>query len=574
VIVALRHAWVRRPSLWQRASARGIIEDDTPAEPAPAAPFVQRLTMHAAVIAGFGALTCAALFEQAAHMRSVADLGDPLFSMWRLDWVAHQLRTNPFDLFHANIFHPEPRTLAYSDAMLATALVAAPWLWLGADVAIVHNVLLLAAIALSGVTMFWLVRDLTASRGAAAVAGAIFALYPLRWAFYANLELEMTLWMPLALLWLRRAMSSGRLRDGLMTGGVLALQTLSSFYFGLFLSLHMAVVFVVLALIRRRRVRPAWRALAAGALLTAVIVAPATVPYFQNRATVGERRLADTARFSARGRDYVRAHPTSRVYGDALPGDGGKLPLFPGVAPIVLAVAGLAVPLPAGVVAYATALAVAADASLGTHGSTYPVLYTRVLPFRGLRAPDRFAVLVGFSLAVLAGYGVARILTRMQRREWRLLTTAGLVVLVTVEAAPSLRLTPVWEAVPPIYASLPAGPETVIVDLPFPQRDGSTDGEYSFLYFATFHHKRMVNGGSGFYPPWYDPLAELMRTFPNDRAMTALRAHGAEYLVLHGAFHAPSDYARVAAALGARDDVSLVATATWNGAESRLYRVR
>src|SRR5436190_752238 len=33
--------------------------------------------------------------------------GDALFSVWRLAWVAHQLRTDPARLFDANIFYPE-----------------------------------------------------------------------------------------------------------------------------------------------------------------------------------------------------------------------------------------------------------------------------------------------------------------------------------------------------------------------------------------------------------------------------------------------------------------------------------
>ena len=36
----------------------------------------------------------------------VHDHDDPLFSLWRLGWVAHALATNPGGLFHANVFSP------------------------------------------------------------------------------------------------------------------------------------------------------------------------------------------------------------------------------------------------------------------------------------------------------------------------------------------------------------------------------------------------------------------------------------------------------------------------------------
>ena len=59
----------------------------------------------------------------------VAAHNDPHFSMWRLGWIAHALPTDPGHLFDANIFYPELRTLAYSDATLLEGLVAAPFLW-------------------------------------------------------------------------------------------------------------------------------------------------------------------------------------------------------------------------------------------------------------------------------------------------------------------------------------------------------------------------------------------------------------------------------------------------------------
>jgi hypothetical protein len=567
LILAIRHAWIRRPTIWERLIAPETIaatEDQAVSRSTP-------LVTHLLIVGFFSALVCAVMFEQVVHLRSVADLGDPLFSVWRLDWVAYQLLRDPFHLFDANIFHPEPRTLAYSDAMLVPAFVAAPWIWMGADPVIVHNLLMLASAVAAGVTMFWLVRTLTHSNGAGFVAGTVFALSPLRWAFYSHLELEVTHWMPLALLFLHRTLARGRVRDGLATGAAVALQALSSLYYGIFLSFFMFVVTAVLALTKQVRLRAAIGPLTCGAALTAALVAPVTLPYFQNRQTVGQRTIED--RFSARPRDYLTSPSRSRIYANALPGRDGHLELFPGASPIALAAPGLAMLTP-GTVAYAAALAVATDASMGVNGSTYPALYRWLLPFRALRAPNRFAVLVGLSLAVLAGYTTARLLRAVRGGVLRVAIVAALVAIVAVESAPALALTPVWRDAPPIYTSLPAARDTVLVDLPFPQRDGPFDVEYSYLYFATIHHRRLVNGGSGFYPPWYNDLAELMKTFPNDAAVAALRGHGAEYLVVHEAFYVPAAYERVIAGIEARPDLLAVATAKWNGKDVKLYRFR
>ena len=79
------------------------------------------------------------------HLRSVPDLGDPLFSAWRIARVVHQLVFDPRHLFDGNIFYPLPLTLTYSDATFLEALVGAPFLLAGVDPLVVANGLTLAS---------------------------------------------------------------------------------------------------------------------------------------------------------------------------------------------------------------------------------------------------------------------------------------------------------------------------------------------------------------------------------------------------------------------------------------------
>src|SRR5262245_25707476 len=105
----------------------------------------------------FVLLTVAMTYPQVRVLTNgIAEHDDPLFSTWRLAWVAHQLPRDPPHLFDANIFHPEARTFAYSDAMIVPALAGAPLLWAGLPPILVHNLLLLTALALSGFCMFLL----------------------------------------------------------------------------------------------------------------------------------------------------------------------------------------------------------------------------------------------------------------------------------------------------------------------------------------------------------------------------------------------------------------------------------
>jgi hypothetical protein len=83
-------------------------------------------------------------------MYSLPDLGDPLFSIWRMGWIYRQILGDPRPLSDANIFHPEPLTLAYSDAMLLPSLTAAPLLAANLHPVLVYNLMLLSGFLFSG----------------------------------------------------------------------------------------------------------------------------------------------------------------------------------------------------------------------------------------------------------------------------------------------------------------------------------------------------------------------------------------------------------------------------------------
>ena len=76
----------------------------------------------------FALLTVLMTWPQARVIRTEATPHqDVYFNMWRVEWFAHALATDPSRLFDANIFYPEPDTLALSDAMVIEGTMAAPF---------------------------------------------------------------------------------------------------------------------------------------------------------------------------------------------------------------------------------------------------------------------------------------------------------------------------------------------------------------------------------------------------------------------------------------------------------------
>jgi hypothetical protein len=420
--------------------------------------------------------------------------------------------------------------------------------------------------------MFLLVRALTGRADAGWIAGAIFALYPYRYEHYSHLELEMTMWMPLALLGLHRALARGRLRDGLATGLAFALQTLSSLYYGCFLAVYLVVVGGALWL-GRGRPRSPIMPLAAGIVFAAVLIAPVAVEYIASRPMMGTREEGTIQFYSAQGPDYLKPNFRSLLYGRWSDGGMPERALFPRLMPVALTAVALWPPLSAARIAYALGLALAVDGSLGFNGATFTALHAVLSPFKGLRVPARFSVLAGMTLAIFAGYGAARILERWPRRHVAL--TGAMLAIAAIEAVPIMPLERVWLEPPAIYASI-AGkqPPSVLAEFPMPQDIYRSDFDARYLYFSTFHWQNLVNGNSGFFPPSYVELLERERSFPSDAALDYLRSRGVQYLTMHGRFTNPARYAYTVGWLDARPDVELVAKAPWEGAESRLYRLK
>ena len=335
---------------------------------------------------GFLAVGAVLLRTQLAHMDSVPDLGDPLFSMWRIGWVFQQLQGDPRPFFDGNIFHPERLTLTYSDSMLLPAVSGAPLLAAGLHPVVAYNTLLLSSFALSAMTTYLLIVRVTGSARAAFIGGLLYGFYPYRFEHYSHLELQMTYWMPLGLLALHRFSETLDVKHGVALALCGVAQLYSSMYYGVFFPLYAAAILGTLFLVSR----PAWRRLpvpvAAALVLAATLAAPLARPYLAAQPVKGDRTAATVTLYSATPSDYLRAHPRSVMYGGRLlPDEYPERALFPGVAALVLPMVGLVPPLGPTRLAYLAGLLFTFDLSRGLNGLSYGISTT---------GSSRFAVCV------------------------------------------------------------------------------------------------------------------------------------------------------------------------------------
>jgi hypothetical protein len=555
------------PDRW-RALWNGYFQPEADPDPSRTGPAWRHLTLATAGLCLFGA---AVLYPQLAAMSWVPDLGDPLFSMWRIGWVYRQLLGDTRPLFDANIFHPEPLTLTYSDAMLLPALFAAPLLALGIHPVLTYNLLMLSGFLLSGIATYLLVNRLTGSPRAACIAAVIYGFYPYRFEHYSHLELQFTQWMPLSLLAIHRFAETARPRDAMLAGLAVVAQLYSSMYYAVFFLFYGATVFLVLAVGKKMRmgeiVKPAFIA----GVVALVLAVPLMRPYLAAQPVKGDRDVPAVTVFSATASDYLRAHQRSALYGPhLLPGRKIERALFPGVIPIVLASLSLAPPVGVVRLAYTAGLIIAFDGSLGFHGLMYPYLYDWLPFMRGLRVPARFSVIVGLSLAILSGFGMRRLLTRSSTRTSNAVF-AAVVVLLAFDLRPNLSLQPVWPEPPPIYANVNTQ-QTVLAEFPIPDDPFEFAFNTSYMYFSLWHGARMVNGYSGFLPASYEELAKGLGSFPSANSIALLRARGVTHVTLNCALYR-DDCSPVLRAFDSEAALRRVTEGRWQGAPVVLYEL-
>jgi uncharacterized membrane protein len=213
-------------------------------------------------------------------------IDDSLLNSWILAWDIHALTTNALHLFDANIFFPFPLPLTYSDTLLTGAIVVAPVLMLTGNPVLAHNALALACLSLAGFGMYVLARELTGNELGAFVGGCIYAFTPYVQGQLGHVQLLQTGWLPLALLFLHRALRGGKTRDYALFTLFCICEAWASFYLLVIGALVVGAFLAFEAGSNRTTYRISSLIRLAGSLaLIGVFVVPLALPYRQSQQT-------------------------------------------------------------------------------------------------------------------------------------------------------------------------------------------------------------------------------------------------------------------------------------------------
>ncbi|HKP57285.1 MAG TPA: discoidin domain-containing protein [Polyangiales bacterium] len=456
-----------------------------------------------------------------------SDPGDPLLNTWILWWNSRHLPLTAA-AWNAPAFYPARGVLGFSETLLGISVFTNPVQWLGAGPQLAYNLAFLLSFPLSAFFAFKLAYELTGRRDAAFLAGLAFGFHPFRVAHFPQLQVLSGYFMPLGLYGLHRYLRDAKLRWLGCFALSWLLNGLANGYYLLFFSVFVGMWIVWFTPGR------SWRTGAAilGAWLCAMLcILPVLLKYQAIHRSYGFTRNTDEIGFFSADISALLCTPDRlQVWGFLRMCKRPENELFPGLALPLLVLIGLCLPrlrserLAAQARSFgqrikersAAAFYVCATLmvwllSLGPQPSWLgkpgpvpgPYALLMLLPgFNGLRVPARFATLMMLGLAVCAAFAFAKLGPRLGKMRGPVLALFSVGILTDTW----LREMPLAER-PPIWSIEDVGGNVPLLELPI----GSLNSDLPAMYRSMFHRRPIVNGFSGYSPPFYGALADRLR---------------------------------------------------------------
>ena len=440
------------------------------------------------------------------------DLGDPLLNTAILAWNAKHLPLTA-DWWNFPAFAPLPGVTAFTEHLLGAYPLTSPVIWISGNPVLAYNALQLVTLPLNGVAAFALVRELTGSSLGAFIGGLAFAFAPFIGEHPTHIQLLVAFGMPLALYGLHRYVKYGATRDLVWFGLGWLSVTLSNAYMLVFFPILIALW--AIWFFRRADARR-WLAIGVSAGIATLPVVPLLVGYRVRQTAYGFfRAYSEIISQSAGIQSLAGINHRAVLWVGWLPNTFNEQSLFPGFAILTLAAIGMAAAVLSRehhawrreVLFYFSAAIVLWAFTLGPELRWGDVrvppgygpywLLMRVPGVQSIRVPSRSWLLAALCLAVCAGFGAAWLAAR-RRMRWVIAPLAVLIVAEGWFAGPTMQV--------PTALPLYIAPNAQVLDLPISAGYGNADAQY----LAVLGNYRVVNGYSGYVPPYFVALRDAL----------------------------------------------------------------
>lgn len=483
----------------------------------------------------------------------------------------HIVRLDFAHLFDTRMFYPLTNTLALGNSMLGPSILGLPVYIITRDTIASANSVMVLNFFLTFLFTYLFTFRITGNKQGAVIAGVVYTYNPYMMS-RLHQELIVFQWIPLTFLAAEELLRSVSWRWA-FTGVLSVLMALmSSFYYVFYILLFVPVYMVLRLVMQKTGVRHFFRPAIVMAILTVVVAGFIFLkPFVAAKSFYSVRRpFFAIVPFSASIQDFLFTTGQNVTYGwvssirgmqrlwassSAVinPNDHPyEHTLFPGLTAILLLAIAIwflirgrytknekriIIPL-MWVAGLSFLCAFGPTITLGSW--EIPSLYRLVYFLPGaetLRAASRLVVISYFALAALISYGLARIKPK---------TTMFIFILLILCFEYRYDFGN-FDSVPVstrnFYARVSARDDvSVIIELPMangevfnnPLLDRYDSEDATYLLYALYHNKKLVNGYSGYIPMEYRTMGETLDlNFPTKEKISMLKKNHIDAVIVH-----------------------------------------
>lgn len=482
-----------------------------------------------------------------------------------INWNIYALTHKPFDLFNIPFFHPIQNTLAFSDPLITTSILVAPFVLISKEPFLAYTLSTLFAFFANALSTYLLSKELTGDKLSAFIAGLLFSFSIGRIDTLEHLQVLTFYWIPLGLFFFVKYVKRQSNDNALGISLCFMAQVLNTIFLG-YVYLFTVTIFYVVALFYKKITFKKCASLFIFGISTLVLVAGILSPYLKvSHDWNYTRTISDAWGGSTVWYEYLYPTNSSRFVNVARaiinkspwPAYLGFPVSFLSILSFVFALKNRHKLLRSWYVFSALLTAgLGFILSLGpwfriSRQISLPVplpylLFFHVIPgFKSMRVPQRWSHLFLFGLSLCIGLAIAEFaktsshLNNKVRKTMIIGTCIFILGLVIFEPKWPLMKSSVSSAseVPEVYQWLASQPSQVIMEIPAQHWTMPLVGqEIKRLHYHSFildAQHAFVNGYSGFSPSAWVESVSSVKKFPQSPSLEVMRQLGVSLVMVH-----------------------------------------
>ncbi|MCX6816756.1 MAG: hypothetical protein NTZ93_02745 [Candidatus Beckwithbacteria bacterium] len=469
-----------------------------------------------------------------------------------MNWDIQALTTKPGTIFQVPFFYPLKDTLAFSDPLLTSAILALPFVKIFHQPFLAYSFNLFLSFVLNGFSVYLVVYLLTKHWWASLISGALFAFSIGQIDTIEHLQVLTMYWIPLGIYFLIKFFRQPSHRYALLVTSCFLCQILNTIFLG-YVFIFTLSIFTLIAFIKRQIKRAHFLLLGQYFLLAFVVLFLVFQPYLRvARTWQAGRSLKDVFAGSAYFLEYFYPTHSSRLetlaqaiivkhpwpaYLGAVVSILGALSLMTAFRSTKTKTTFL-VFLTGLVMSFGPYFQIIKQKLSLPLPLPYWLSYYLIPGFKSMRVPQRWSHLALLGLSLLIGLWLAGVFKKIKPMWVKLFSLLIIILIVTEIRLPLfVKSVPTLTQIPPVYPWLLSQQPSIVLELPIqtwvmPLHDLEIERLYYHSFLLPARHV-FINGYSGFEPPEWTKTISILRTLPIEEAISQLKVLQVKLIIIH-----------------------------------------